>query len=300
MILICYITLTLIILILVYLYSNNIIENYVNNKDVMLRADKIFKKNFDLNYYDIRDPSQVKEMKKILTNQLAPIIDKDLGKKNKKVAKVDDVSSDLTNRIPDDNSNNENYTIPLPKFDDLQKNIFNPLVKTFSELQNLEIKKKNKKIKEFPTMKIVKNKKKKINDNFVNKISKKKCKFIYSDNTNKCDKDYPIHTGATFSTLGNSLTCNDQHIQVKTAKALAIIKDGSIVKVKILEHGTHYTNIPKIYVRGTGINAILKAHIENNKLSDISIINGGKNYHSTPIIVIEKPNPKIQCNLCCQ
>ena len=338
----------------VYLHKNikdGISVEQFSQDNVALRTDKVFKKNFDLDYYDIRDPGQIDQMKKMFSNQLAPIIDTSIGKENKGYAEVKDVPGDLTNRIPDDNSDDENYKIPLPKFDDLQKNVISPLLKSFSELQDKKVD-ELKNAKKFPDIKIPKknlpdedsveeeyskpkknknkkNKKKPIIDRDINDIEeesmeeeieinlnnkkmekqkiknkslnfKDKCKFIHSKNGIKCNNEYPVYTGANFASAGNSLSCNDDNIDVKRAQALAIIKNGSIVEIKITEPGSYYSKIPKVYVRGLGKNAVLKAELSDDKVININVINGGNNYNSTPTIIIEKPNPKISCDLCCK
>ena len=188
----------------------------------------------------------------------------------------------------------------MPKFDDLQENIIKPLQKSFSELQNL--KKSKKEIKNFPEIKIPQKPVVQEEVNFTNyKKNIEKCHFVRSiDGTNKCTKEYPNYTGASFSSIGTNLNCSGDDIPIKRAQALAIIKNGSVVDVIITESGDFYSENPKVYVRGIGKNAVLKSEIKNNKVSKISVVNGGINYHSTPTIIIEKPNTIINCNLCCK
>ena len=130
-----------------------------------------------------------------------------------------------------------------------------------------------------------------------------KCRFIESQGNKKCNSKYSVYTGATFSGKGTNFQCGNR-INQKSAKAIAVIKDGSIVDTVITDEGAYYSEPPKITINVTdgdsGGGAILKAVILNNKLKSIKIHNGGVNYNSTPEIIIGKPNMNINCNLCCK
>ena len=280
-------------------------ENFTNSQEVATKVDNVFKKNFDLDYIDAREGGNISELSKILTNRIAPIMDSSKGRKQKRSAIVQDVPKRLTNRIPDDKSNNKEYKIPMPKFDDLQKGLLKPLMKSFKELNEMknmsenkppEIQNKPKEVKK----ELFNDNKKKIQ---VRKITNQNyCKFVtsFGKNDNKCPADYNVFTGATFSGDGSTISCNGSKIDVKSATGFAIINKGSIVDVKITEKGSRYENPPKIYFRGVGKGAIARSIIKDGEVKDIIIINGGQGYHSTPTVIIEKPNPMVHCNLCCK
>ena len=118
--------------------------------------------------------------------------------------------------------------------------------------------------------------------------------------SNKCPSNYPVYTGATVSGSGNNLACNGQNVSGKRATAIAIIKKGKIIAVKLINMGSHYSKAPKIYFRGLGKGARAKAIVKNGKVVSIKVINGGDNYISTPTVIIEKPIVNIHCNLCCK
>ena len=276
-------------------------ENFTNSQEVATKVDNVFKKNFDLDYLDSKDGSNISDLSKILTNRIAPIMDRTEGRKAKGEATVQAVPKRLTNRIPDSKSNNKEYKIPMPKFDDLQNDLLKPLMKSFKELNEMKNMSQNKprKAKEV--------KKELFNDN-KNKIEVRKitnqnyCKFVtsFGKNDNKCPSDYNVFTGATFSGDGSTLSCNGSKIEVKRGAGFAIINKGSIVDVKITEKGTRYEKPPKIYFRGVGKGAIARSIIKDGEIKDIVIINGGQDYHSTPTVIIQKPNPMVHCNLCCK
>ena len=280
-------------------------ENFTNSQEVATKVDNVFKKNFDLDYIDAREEGNISELSKILTNRIAPIMDSSKGRKQKRSAIVQDVPKRLTNRIPDDKSNNKEYKIPMPKFDDLQKGLLKPLMKSFKELSEMQQISQRKGVDK--PQKANEEKKELFNDSKkkiqVRKITNQNyCKFVtsFGANDNKCPADYNVFTGATFSGDGSTLSCNGSKIDVKRASGFAIINKGSIIDVKITEKGTRYETPPKIYFRGVGKGALGRAIIKDGEVKDIVIINGGQGYHSTPTVIIEKPNPMVHCNLCCK
>ena len=93
----------------------------------------IFKKNFDLDYYDTRDPKKLSELKKMFTNKLAPLIQKEF-KKNP--AKAKEVIKQINSRIPNNIKNNSQYIIPMPKFNNLQGDLLKLLIKSFKQIKN--------------------------------------------------------------------------------------------------------------------------------------------------------------------
>jgi len=302
---------------LIYIYYNpkKTRENFIGSNKGVDAIQNIFKKNFDLEYYDTRDPKKMSELKKMFTNKLAPLIQKEM--KNNP-GKVRALVKKFTSRIPDKKSTENEYVIPMPKFDNLKGDLLKPLIKSFKQIHNLKAQKKvnykpiinadnivtNK--KSIVSMKKKESKKELFNNNN-NKITERQipqnlnCKFVTSfKSTNKCPSNYPIYTGATVSGLGSNLSCNGNNINAKRASAIAIIKNGSIKNVKIIDSGMHYSKVPRVFFRGLGKGARAVAKINNGKVISINLINGGKGYNSTPTIIIEKPQINIHCNLCCK
>ena len=58
---------------LIYIYYNpkTVKENFIGSNKGVDAIQNIFKKNFDLEYYDTRDPMKMSELKKMFTNKLA-------------------------------------------------------------------------------------------------------------------------------------------------------------------------------------------------------------------------------------
>ena len=196
----------------------------------------------------------------------------------------------------------------MPKFDDLQKGLLKPLMKSFKELNEMkDIATENDKVSKMKYKKPEEDKKELFNDNKkkiqVRKITNQNyCKFVtsFGKNDKKCPTDYNVFTGATFSGDGTTLSCNGTKVDVKTATGFAIIKKGSVVDVKLTDSGSRYEKDPKIYFRGIGKGAQAKAIVKDGEVKDVVIMNGGQGYHSTPTVIIEKPNPLVHCNLCCK
>ena len=295
---------------LVYIFlSPKRIEKFTNSQQVAAKVDNVFKKNFDLDYLDAKEDGNISELSKILSNRIAPIMDSSKGRKPKGTASVPAVSKNLTNRVPDKRSNEKEYKIPMPKFDDLQKGLIKPLMKSFKELNEMkDIAKQGDKPPTPPPPSKPKEDKKELFNDSKKKIQVRKitnqnyCRFVtsFGKNDNKCPSDYSVFTGATFSGDGSTLSCNGSKVDVKRATGFAIIKKGSVVDVKLTERGSRYEKDPKIYFRGIGKGAIAKAIVKDGEIKDIVIINGGQGYHSTPTVIIEKPNPLVHCNLCCK
>jgi len=114
------------------------IEKFTSSQEVAAKVDNVFKKNFDLDYLDAREDGNISELSKILTNRIAPIMDSSKGRKPKGTATVQAAPKKLTNRVPDNRSNEKEYKIPMPKFDDLQKGLIKPLMKSFKELNEMK------------------------------------------------------------------------------------------------------------------------------------------------------------------
>jgi hypothetical protein len=281
----------------------------VNSTEGIDIIQNIFKKNFDLDYYDTRDPKKISELKKMFTNKLAPLIQQEI---TNNPSRVKAVMKQLNSRLPGKSSNVDEYVIPMPKFNNLQGDLLKPLVKSFKQIKNLTAKRgvDYKPIRNMDNIQPIKKiKKKKDHKELFNnsKITERtisnnlNCKFITSfKSTNKCPADFPIYTGATVSGKGSNLSCNGKNVNGKRAIAIAIIKKGEIIDIKILNKGDLYSKIPKIYIRGIGKGGMAKTVIKNGKVINIELINGGSGYISTPTVIIEQPHVNIHCNLCCK
>ena len=73
----------------------------------------------------------------------------------------------------------------------------------------------------------------------------------------------------------------------KNAKLEAVISNGVIKQVVVLNPGSEYNSPPDIIVSGSGSGAILTPIIENGSITSIKVINGGFNYNknTTSIVV---------------
>lgn len=64
----------------------------------------------------------------------------------------------------------------------------------------------------------------------------------------------------------------------KNAEANPIIKNGKIVSVDVLTSGSEYYSTPDVKINGDGTGAVLRAVITDQKVTSISVINGGSGY----------------------
>ena len=273
---------------LLYLYYNPKMqtkETFDSNNTVT--SGKIFKENHDLNYMNKRTGNNVDKITNVNTQRVAPINIPNIGKSSKGL--LSSATPFPSTRVPDKKSNKNEYKIPLPDFDNrLETNI---VLKTDS------LNKKQKIV----TSKINRPKKAK------KKIQKPKsfgkaCKFItsFEKKNFSCPKEFPVFTGATFGVKGSEVSCNGDKTKIHPAKALAIIKNGSLKSIKILDKGENYDVAPKIKIKGDGTNAKAYAIVEKGEISKIIVTNPGSDYTSTPKIKIENPKASVNCNLCCR
>ena len=113
----------------------------------------------------------------------------------------------------------------------------------------------------------------------------------------ECTNDYKF-TGAVF----DGLKCQNNN-ESETATGVASIKNGFIDKIYITNKGKGYNKVPLIsIIGGNGDDAKAKCTLdEKNKcIKEIRLISRGRNYTSTPTIVIEKPTSNHVCKLCCK
>lgn len=135
--------------------------------------------------------------------------------------------------------------------------------------------------------------------NYQINLQENACKFF---NNFTCSAEYPVFTGASLGLLGDnniSMQC-DNGEDIKLAKIVVTISNGSIEDVHILEPGFGYENSPKIIVNGDGEGAKLIANVRDKQIESIKILNNGINYKNTPEIIIEKPKLSNKCYLCCK
>ena len=163
------------------------------------------------------------------------------------------------------------------------------------------------------------NKNKKINlENFDSKYEeeKMKCKYISSYRKNpKCPPKFKNYSGATFGARDTELYCNGDIIKNEKATAEAIISNGTIKNIKIINKGSNYIKKPKVHIiakendiiwnhknnipHKKGVNAMAEAVIKNNKVEEIIIKNAGSYYYTEPEIIIDNPDGLVYCHLCC-
>jgi len=128
-----------------------------------------------------------------------------------------------------------------------------------------------------------------------------KCNFF----NEKCPDKY--HQLGNFAINGSSsnmtLTCGNVQ-NVKPAKAIARIKNGSIYEIDIVDHGHGYfpDKPPKVTISsGNGHGATAESIVDDNGfLKIINVIKPGYNYTETPDIIIDSPYMNSSCFLCCK
>ena len=111
-----------ILIFLLYIYYNpKNIENF-NSGVKPINSDDLYRENHDLNYMVNRTNMQVTSEENVQTQRMAPINTPGNGK-DPYPETVDAQDLLPSSRIPDELSDDDNYTIPMPKFDDLQNTI---------------------------------------------------------------------------------------------------------------------------------------------------------------------------------
>lgn len=111
-------------------------------------------------------------------------------------------------------------------------------------------------------------------------------------------------TGAEFE----GIKCQND-TSSRQAKAVASIKNGYIDNIHLVDSGLGYKDDPKIMiVGGNGSDALCSAILDvdnpdkskRTSIKKIEIKNSGRNYNSTPRILIENPSSNHKCKLCCK
>ena len=129
------------------------------------------------------------------------------------------------------------------------------------------------------------------------------CRFYPSFSQNyTCPEKYPSLLGASFSAkAGSGISCNNKKLESDRAKAYAIVRNGRVDKIKLINKGSGYGSAPKVKIRGSGNGAKAKASIDKyGSISSIKLLHKGQNYSSSPSISIEKPNGLVHCHMCCK
>ena len=287
------ILLAILIFILYILYNPNKTTETFSDGNSML-VDKVYKKNMDLDYFDKRTPMDLSNLQKILSNQIAPIINQQRGKVEEPSAIVPALPEETTNRIPDHRSNSLHYNIPLPEFDDAQDHDY---------VENGELDDYALEDAVYDEVNIVAESE----DEDINNAPKRtvlgnQCKFVSSFGIlAKCPDDYPNETGAHLASKTPGLSCNGETVKVKGATAIAAIENGKVVNIQVQNKGKKYMKTPKVNIKGGGgKDAMAVAKIKDEKVASIELISGGSGYTSSPKVIIDKPNAKMFCNLCCK
>jgi hypothetical protein len=78
----------------------------------------------------------------------------------------------------------------------------------------------------------------------------------------------------------------------KGCQLLPIINDGKIIDISILNSGEDYYSTPNLKVIGDGIGAILRPVIENNKITAVVILNSGSGYTQSKTEIIVESSGK--------
>ena len=149
-----------------------------------------------------------------------------------------------------------------------------------------------------------------------NQSNKIQCKYISSyEKEPKCPSTFKNYSGASFGAKNTELYCNGDIIKNDTAIAEAIVSNGTIKEIKILNKGNNYIKTPNVKIiskkndviwntkNGTiqkkGVNAKAEAIVKNNRIEEIVIKNAGSFYYTEPEIIIDDPDGMVFCHLCC-
>ena len=133
--------------------------------------------------------------------------------------------------------------------------------------------------------------------------NKTKCRFMpsYSESYT-CPEKHSSHLGAVFGAKAHSgISCNGKKFTAETAKAYSVIREGKLIKIKLIASGNHYHKPPKVKIMGGGgrgakARAILA---DDNSIKTIKITSQGEGYTSSPKIIISNPDGFVYCHLCC-
>ena len=281
-------------------YNLDLGPAYPYLQDNTLVPNEYYENNQDLEYEMKRKEGLVNT-----NNQMAPISEPSIGRKNKSTYDVP-VISENTTRNPAPGSKKEAYIIPKPSL--------KPKFKAPGEILNYDLNPYDNKIqkakylldKDIGSETLLEEQENSIHSsNIINKESSlllgQPCKFIgsYKKKAN-CPAGFRNYTGASVGMQGSNLMCNNKKIKNSAAKAIPIVKNGQIQKIVITNSGNNYKNPPQITIFGEGRDAEAQAKLKNGKVVSIIVTNPGKGYSSSPIINIDGPDGYIYCHLCCK
>ena len=136
------------------------------------------------------------------------------------------------------------------------------------------------------------------NQNLFNSVNNS---FKFFDETAEPNKDEYVYTGAEIgidSEVPINFKCHGGKEAVPAEAVAKINEDGKVSEIIMLKKGSGYKNAKVEILNGGGSGAKAKAIVDDNRsISHIEIINGGKNYISTPQIKISNPNQNKKCKL---
>lgn len=141
------------------------------------------------------------------------------------------------------------------------------------------------------------------------------CKFFGSNSESQwaCPETYPIYSGASMGSGDNMMKCNggvarnarcgkEEQVTQQVGiggQGMAVVTNGQIGRILVINKGKGYYLPPKIQVLGgggSGVKAI--PEIQNGQLTNIKILNPGSGFTDTPIIKIESDTVTNGCNYC--
>ena len=149
-----------------------------------------------------------------------------------------------------------------------------------------------------------------------NDSNRLECKYVSSyQKKPNCPPKFKNYSGATFGARDTELYCNGDIIKNEKAVAEAVISNGTIKEIKILNKGSNYIKKPRVHIiakendiiwnqkngiiNKKGVNGKAEAIVKNNKIEEIIIKNAGSYYYTEPEIIIDNPDGVVYCHLCC-
>jgi len=124
------------------------------------------------------------------------------------------------------------------------------------------------------------------------------CKFL---NSQKCHPDFPHFSGASIGFEGGvKMKCDSAGTEV-LPKAVCTISRGKITGVYLINKGSGMDTPPLVEtVGGGGTGAKFEAVVRDGLVEDVKVLDGGEGFHETPQIKFQSPNMNDTCYLCCK
>ena len=146
------------------------------------------------------------------------------------------------------------------------------------------------------------------------------CMFFGSNSESQwsCPDTYPVYAGASMGSGDNNMKCNggvaknarcgkEETVQQNIGsggQGMAIVSNGQIKRIIVLNRGDGYHLPPNISITGGGGSGVKAVPvIQNGQLNSIRIIRPGSGFTETPIVRIESKsisNGCGYCHLCCK